>query len=628
MALSLLHRTPSSLLLPDCQPGFTANVNSFIHPSIKFALDVLIHEDGVVHVRMDEVDGLCKCYDEAARWALVQEPVLSHDVLWMVGKKNIKAVYGPKKDMELVFDFNLLKITLVQGGKEQIVLNDFLQVNPAAWFKGNTQDAWWDETFSSWTDTKPKGPKSLSLNITFPNHAHVYSIPERATNFSLPSTTGPNAKYKDPFCLYNSDMYEYLSDTSLSLYSTIPLMHAHSAQSTIANGIETHWISKSDILDMFLLPGPTPEDAFAQYANLTDDICGVQTWFDEGNFPVDAFWVDIGYAEDYKFFIWNKTTFPDPVEMIQDIEATDRRVVVIIEPPFKHADDYLVYTHASELGVLVKPNSSEGEYEGLCWAGSSSWIDFFHPGSWDFWILLFKTKSINRQWSWTESSDNVGIWNDMNEPSVLDGPEVTMLKDNIHYGGWEHRDVHKIYGMLFICGYNLLTWLCVLILAWANLSHQAAAACTDPPWCPFIITHTFWAGSQCFGAMWMGDNISTWEHMAVGIKMVLTNGVAGMLFSGSDIGRFFGDPEPEMLIWWYGVGAFSPFFRVYAGNEMKHREPYLLKELYQSLVWDILYLRYSMLPVWYNMFKEMSKNGMCSLRCVFMSFLWVGWGAW
>ena len=36
----------------------------------------------------------------------------------------------------------------------------------------------------------------------------------------------------------------------------------------------------------------------------------------------------------------------------------------------------------------------------------------------------------------------------MNEPSVFNGPEVTMHKDARHYQGWEHRDVHNIYGML------------------------------------------------------------------------------------------------------------------------------------------------------------------------------------
>ena len=48
------------------------------------------------------------------------------------------------------------------------------------------------------------------------------------------------------------------------------------------------------------------------------------------------------------------------------------------------------------------------------------------------------------------SAPNLYVWNDMNEPSVFNGPEVTMLKDAQHYGGWEHRDVHNIYGLYVV----------------------------------------------------------------------------------------------------------------------------------------------------------------------------------
>lgn len=48
------------------------------------------------------------------------------------------------------------------------------------------------------------------------------------------------------------------------------------------------------------------------------------------------------------------------------------------------------------------------------------------------------------------SSPNLFVWNDMNEPAVFSGPEVTMLKDAKHYGDWEHRDVHNIYGLYVV----------------------------------------------------------------------------------------------------------------------------------------------------------------------------------
>jgi alpha 1,3-glucosidase len=91
------------------------------------------------------------------------------------------------------------------------------------------------------------------------------------------------------------------------------------------------------------------------------------------------------------------------------------QMVVIVDPHLKRASDYPVYQNASELGVLVKPKSGEGEYEGWCWPGSSSWIDFFNPTSWNFWKGLFRTTKQENEWTWTQSTDSVHIWNDMNE---------------------------------------------------------------------------------------------------------------------------------------------------------------------------------------------------------------------
>lgn len=90
-------------------------------------------------------------------------------------------------------------------------------------------------------------------------------------------------------------------------------------------------------------------------------------------------------------------------------------MVVIVDPHLKRTSDYPVYQKASELSILVKPKSGEGEYEGWCWSGSSSWIDFFNPNAWDWWKSLFKVQQQTPGWSWTESTESVHIWNDMNE---------------------------------------------------------------------------------------------------------------------------------------------------------------------------------------------------------------------
>ena len=57
---------------------------------------------------------------------------------------------------------------------------------------------------------------------------------------------------------------------------------------------------------------------------------GVQKRFDEDDIPVDVFWLDIEYAEEHKYFIWDKKNFPDPVEMIKDVEAIERKVFSLL----------------------------------------------------------------------------------------------------------------------------------------------------------------------------------------------------------------------------------------------------------------------------------------------------------
>jgi alpha 1,3-glucosidase len=666
----------SSIGISTDQAVFTAAVKSSLYPNINFGLEVRIHEDGVARVRMDEVGGLRKRYDEAASWSLVAEPSISQDIKWIQGKKDIRAVYGENKDIEVVVAYAPLRVSLLRNGKEQVVLNgqgllhmehfrtkDAAVKKPEAegdseddeaqvvikakksntWFEGDTEDALWEETFSSWTDSKPKGPESLSLDINFPNHGTVYGIPQHATNLALPSTTGSDPTYADPYRLYNCDVFEYLAWSPVSVYGSVPLMHAHSIDSTVAvfhlvasetwidvshssdKSTETHWISESGILDIFLLPGPTAEAIFSQYARLTgkqsipphwslgyhqsrwnyissDDVRTVQKRFDEADIPVDVFWLDIDYAEDRRYFMW-KNTFPDPVEMTNDVAAFGRKMVVIVDPHLKRNPEYPVYKQASDLQLLIKPSSGEGEYEGWCWCGSSSWADFFNPATWDWWKTMFKTEEIEGQWTWTKSTNDIHIWNDMNEPAVFNGPEITMPKDNIHYGGWEHRDIHNINGMLY-----------------SNLTYQAIAERTDPPMRPFVLTRSFFAGSQRSGAMWTGDNLGSWEHMAINVKMVLANGLGGMTFGGSDVGGFFGNPEPEMLVRWYQVGIFAPFFRSHAHIDTKRREPYLLDEPYKGIIKDLLRLRYTHLPIWYTAFRETTVTGMPILRPQFIMF--------
>ena len=405
-----------SLSLSSGRASLTAAVKSELYPNIQFSLEVHVHEDDVVRVRMDEVRGLRKRYDEAAKWALSAEPSISTRTQWKVGASEARATFGRQLEHEVVVDFKPLRVVLNKNGREQVVVNgrgllhmehfrnktveepkaeaaeeggadaqEVLKINPNAWFEGGSDDAYWEESFGSWTDSKPKGmpgcnltslppsyssrlgPESLSLDIDFPRHGHVYGIPQHATSLDLPTTTGENPFFSDPYRFYNADVFEYLASATTSLYGSIPVMHAHSADSTVAifnvvgsegwidiahptaKSTGTHWISESGILDLFILPGPSPADVFRQYSGLTgaaplpahwalgyhqcrwnyvssDDVRGVQKRFDEEDIPFDVLWLDIEYSKDHQYMIWDKKYFPDPVEMTNEVAALGRKV--------------------------------------------------------------------------------------------------------------------------------------------------------------------------------------------------------------------------------------------------------------------------------------------------------------
>jgi mannosyl-oligosaccharide alpha-1,3-glucosidase len=173
---------PTSIVISSGEAAFKASVKSSLYPEIKFGLDVRLQEDGVVRVRMDEIDGLRKRYDEAANWALVSEPEINRSIKWNVAKESISAKYGD--GFEMVIEFQPLRVLLRKDGKEQIVVNGrgllhmehfrnkeepvetpegaegeqvVMKANSVAWFEGEEPDAYWEESFSKWTDSKPKG---------------------------------------------------------------------------------------------------------------------------------------------------------------------------------------------------------------------------------------------------------------------------------------------------------------------------------------------------------------------------------------------------------------------------------------------------------------------------------------
>ncbi|KRT80428.1 glycoside hydrolase [Oryctes borbonicus] len=275
--------------------------------------------------------------------------------------------------------------------------------------------------------------------------------------------------------------------------------------------------------------------------------------------------------------------FKHPLEMQQNLTATGRKLIVIIDPHIKREGGYFLHEEALSNDYYIKTKDGN-VYEGWCWPGASSYLDLFNPAVTEYYSKLYAHDKF------IGSTDTMYIWNDMNEPSVFNGPEVTMPKDCVHYGGWEHRHVHNIHGY-----YYTKTTFDGLLQRTPNTR-------------PFILTRSFFSGSQRHAAVWTGDNAADWSHLAISFPMCLSMAVSGFSFCGADIGGFFHSPDTELLQRWYQAGAWLPFYRAHAHLDTKRREPYLFDQDVQTRIRNALRLRYAHLPVWYTLFWEHSKT--------------------
>lgn len=511
------------------------------------------------------------------------------------------------------------------------------------------------ESFSTFTDQRPFGPMSVGMDIYFPNSDHVYGIPEHADSFSLRDTR-PNIG--DPYRLYNVDIFEYELNSPMSLYGSIPFMMAHSksvgafgvfwlnpsetwidiesnhSQSKSAGVVDmissfvssdkkmtgrfTHWFSETGLIDIWFMPGPDPTTVVSYNAEIfgtipmppvystgfhqcrwnyysAAEVMQVQSGYDEAEVPLDAIWLDVEYTagRSKKYFTWDAVNFANPIQLANNLTAKGRRLIAIIDPHIKKEDGYQTFEEGNSMDLWVKDASGQNSYEGWCWPGASMWPDYISPRVREWWATKFDPAHFPG-----EKNCLVDIWNDMNEPSVFSGPEVTAPRDLRHVDGWEHRDIHNMYGFQM-----------------TKATYEGLAKYRSHLDRPFILTRSFFAGSQRYCAAWTGDNQARWDHLKMTVPMLLSLSVSGMPFVGADVGGFFNNPESdELLVRWHQAGAFQPFFRSHAHHDARHREIYLFQGQTFELLRAAIRLRYSYSPYWYSLFFESHSTGMPLMR--------------
>jgi mannosyl-oligosaccharide alpha-1,3-glucosidase len=201
-------------------------------------------------------------------------------------------------DIEVVVRYDPFEVTVrrSRSGDPMLSFNShgLLDLEPLQ--EAKPEGETWEEQFRSHTDTRPRGPQSISLDVSFHGADFVYGLPEHgSTSLALRPTRGPGVEESEPYRLFNLDVFEYLHESPFGLYGSIPFIIGHGASATSgffwlnaaemqidvlapgwddaaapANGrIDTLWMAEAGVVDAFFFVGSEPKDVIKQYVSVT-----------------------------------------------------------------------------------------------------------------------------------------------------------------------------------------------------------------------------------------------------------------------------------------------------------------------------------------------------------------------
>jgi alpha-glucosidase len=355
-------------------------------------------------------------------------------------------------------------------------------------------------------------------------------------------------------------------------------------------------------MNYYFMYGPKMEDVVKNYTDLTGkphalpplwalgfhqckwsyypeaNVKEVTNTFRDLKIPCDAIYLDIDYMDGFRCFTWDKEYFPDPKKMVKELEDEGFKTVVIIDPGIKIDLDYDVFKEGLDKDYFCK--RADGPYmKGKVWPGECYFPDYTKPEVRDWWAGLFKEI--------IEDIGVKGVWNDMNEPAVMDVPNKSFPNDVRHdYDGnpCSHRKAHNIYGTQM-----------------ARATYHGLKKYSYPKR-PFVITRSAYSGAQRYTSTWMGDNVATWEHLSIANNQAQRMSMSGFSFAGSDIGGFAEQPHGELFARWIQLGIFHAFCRVHSSGDHGDQEPWVFGEEITDIVRKFVELRYQLLPYLYTAF--------------------------
>ena len=473
-------------------------------------------------------------------------------------------------------------------------------------------------------------PGGFSISKQMPGDEHYFGLGDK---------TGAFDRREQAYTLWNTDVGP--QESVDPLYKSVPFFLGINGSRSYGIFLDNTWRTWFDFgkqardaysfgaeggaLDYYFFYGPTPKQVLESYAYLTgtpplpplwalgfqqsrysytpeSQIREIASHLRADRIPSDVLYLDIDYQFKNRPFTVNPKTFPNFPALVSDLRKQHFHLVNITDLHIAHLpnQDYAPYDTGHAGDQFVK-NPDGTEFVGVVWPGPAVFPDFTRAQTREWWGGLYHQFV----------QDGVaGFWNDMNEPSVFDGPDKTMPLNTVHRieePGFTtrtatHAEIHNIVG-----------------LENARATFEGLLK-LRPDERPFVLTRATYAGGQRYGFTWTGDNSATWNHLRLATQMVLNLGLSGISFVGADVGGFNGSPPPALLTRWVELAAFSPFFRDHATTGSLPHEIWNNGLEQEAIRRRYIETRYRLLPYIYSLADESSRTGLPLMRPVFLEF--------
>jgi len=308
----------------------------------------------------------------------------------------------------------------------------------------------------------------------------------------------------------------------------------------------------------------------------------------EKKIPADGVVLDADYLKDYEPFRINLERFPDMRGLADKLHGMNLELTASVNPGIRIDETYPAYQSLLQQGLFLKYTDGQ-PYVADISPNTNLYPDFTNPKARAWWIdnmKIYQDGGIN------------GYWNDMNEPAIDGGAMPDNVVFNFDGRGATTAEAHNYFGMLM-----------------ARSSYESFQKFGGNKR-PFVLSRSGFAGIQRYAAVWSGDNQARDEHILLGALLNNQMGLAGVPFTGPDLGGYIGDGNKELFKRWIETGAFSPYMRDHREQLGAANEPWAYGEEAEIIAKTYIGFRYCLMPYLYSKFRETSESGIPISRCL------------